>query len=803
MPERRINYRVWFVTTVLVAAMALGCEGLATDLSDHRPPGEQNSAANQNNGENQHDGEFDLETIDVGDIDATAATFEAKFSELPAADVTDHGFCWSQDASPTDETGECASLGSTEQRGEFSHRVETLEPGRIYFVRAFAVVEGDDEYANELEFTTQAPAVTGVAADQGEHPSHVEVRWDEMPGATGYRVYRDGDDIAEPGAEDGGSYVDDGVEEVQLPAPEGVEVSEENREYVELQWADVESGALEAESYDYEVRALYPDVESEASDGVEGYPAVPVVGGYEVEVNDGVWIEVGEEPTYQDEDAPKGTFEIEDEPELVASQEQFLDYVEVTAWPEAFEVVLVEPAEASYRVRAVSEQGEPGEASDGVIGRRQIEYEEWRVHWQSAPSETGSFDTLSTEDYHEFVDVATAEGFVTYEDGDAPADGREMYYRLVLQAAGVETLEFGPVRGFRAVRYVVASDIKGNVKVIDGDGEVVWSGELGNETMTTSKVVVDDEGMFYLLMVYGGGEGNPTGWSLENRDIEDPDNVNEDENWIYEYDLDPESGNSVRVGGMTLWEVEFGDTGLVAVGYNIIDENYNVEERNIEFVSREFGDYLGEESFSGLEADQWIFGMTAHADLGIYLATSDDGGGAGDVISYEFGQSRWTRSFSDSGIGAVAVDTDGVVYAAGRYKVYRLDDTSGGEDAPEPEIYYDPATLFPDMQPSLVTGPGGEVYLSRGNHVMRIDGSGQYQWMFSEHEAKVWQLAVDEWKNVYTASGTIQEDGEDDNSVRRIDDDGDQVWQVDFDYPVTSVAVQPGVFSALSSDEEE
>ena len=91
-------------------------------------------------------------TGEVSAITSKSATVKGTIVELGGG-ITDYGHCWSTDQQPS-ITNEKTSLGKTTALNDFTSELVNLEPGVMYYVRAY--VNGGDEtiYGEETSFTT-------------------------------------------------------------------------------------------------------------------------------------------------------------------------------------------------------------------------------------------------------------------------------------------------------------------------------------------------------------------------------------------------------------------------------------------------------------------------------------------------------------------------------------------------------------------------------------------------------------------------------------------------------------------------
>jgi hypothetical protein len=71
--------------------------------------------------------------------------------------VTQHGHVWSKSPNPIlGFNSQSTTLGEKSERTGFKSEIRTLEAGNTYFIRAYAVVDGQAYYGKETSFTTGA-----------------------------------------------------------------------------------------------------------------------------------------------------------------------------------------------------------------------------------------------------------------------------------------------------------------------------------------------------------------------------------------------------------------------------------------------------------------------------------------------------------------------------------------------------------------------------------------------------------------------------------------------------------------------
>ncbi|KKN01402.1 hypothetical protein LCGC14_1128160 [marine sediment metagenome] len=98
-----------------------------------------------------------ITTQAVSDIAETTATGNGNITDLGSPNPTAHGVCWNTVGSPTianDKTDEGAA-GAT---GAFTSGMTNLDPGTLYYVRAYATNSSGTSYGSEVMFTTLSVA---------------------------------------------------------------------------------------------------------------------------------------------------------------------------------------------------------------------------------------------------------------------------------------------------------------------------------------------------------------------------------------------------------------------------------------------------------------------------------------------------------------------------------------------------------------------------------------------------------------------------------------------------------------------
>lgn len=111
----------------------------------------------------------ELSTSAVTQIGASTATFNATILNTGAPEYSEKGFCYSKNSNPTIADNRKPVSGSGE--GAFSLSVANLDFPIKYYVRAYAIQDGESVYGNVVEFSTKnnpvkvsTQAATGVTS---------------------------------------------------------------------------------------------------------------------------------------------------------------------------------------------------------------------------------------------------------------------------------------------------------------------------------------------------------------------------------------------------------------------------------------------------------------------------------------------------------------------------------------------------------------------------------------------------------------------------------------------------------------
>jgi hypothetical protein len=110
----------------------------------------------------------ELSTTEISSITSGSAVSGGTITDEGSSSVTDRGVVWNTSSSPTIALTTKTSDGTGS--GNFTSNIASLQPGKTYFVRAYATNSAGTAYGNELSFSSSAttPSVTtGNSTDVG------------------------------------------------------------------------------------------------------------------------------------------------------------------------------------------------------------------------------------------------------------------------------------------------------------------------------------------------------------------------------------------------------------------------------------------------------------------------------------------------------------------------------------------------------------------------------------------------------------------------------------------------------------
>lgn len=103
-------------------------------------------------------GVISMTTKVVSGISTSAAFSGGTISSDGGSSIVSRGVCWSEEPSPTSSLATKTSNSSGV--GSFSSSITGLSPGRLYYVRAYAINAAGTSYGNELTFGTGTGAIS-------------------------------------------------------------------------------------------------------------------------------------------------------------------------------------------------------------------------------------------------------------------------------------------------------------------------------------------------------------------------------------------------------------------------------------------------------------------------------------------------------------------------------------------------------------------------------------------------------------------------------------------------------------------
>jgi hypothetical protein len=369
-----------------------------------------------------------VQTLTVTSPADGEVSVDAQLDELGVPEHDGHGVCLGAAADPAlgDGSSNCTDLGLATQTGPFTVAFTNLELGATYHVRAFARSDAGTSYGQDLSITLRPTSPEIKTITNGTITSRVTLTWDPVPGATGYKVYRDGVAITPQAIPD--LTLDDITAAAGgVPTNVGLNPSatSDNAARVTLSWSA--GTAPQGTSYDYTLTAINTAGESDASQPKQGARAAQPITGYEVTVNGGNPIAVNG-LNYDDTTAPAGvvTQANASASKGASSSTVFLNLDGADPQP---------GAPVNYRVRAKNAAG-AGQDSDvfqGAKGPATL-----NIQWQRSSSTTDA----------NYSNLAGATGR-TFNDTTGPANEIERFYRVVITGGPMPITTAGDI-GFRS-----------------------------------------------------------------------------------------------------------------------------------------------------------------------------------------------------------------------------------------------------------------------------------------------------------------------------------------------------------------
>lgn len=110
-------------------------------------------------------GKPELETTPATNITATSASFNGEIKSDGGSTITERGFCYSENETPTVNSTKVKIEGTI---GQITTNITNLTPAKTYYARVYAVNEIGTHYGNEISFTTSSIPVESITLDRSE-----------------------------------------------------------------------------------------------------------------------------------------------------------------------------------------------------------------------------------------------------------------------------------------------------------------------------------------------------------------------------------------------------------------------------------------------------------------------------------------------------------------------------------------------------------------------------------------------------------------------------------------------------------
>ncbi|NJO90747.1 MAG: hypothetical protein HC831_18630, partial [Chloroflexia bacterium] len=116
-----------------------------------------------------------LSTGSITEITSTSAKASGLFGDV-SSNISEFGHCWSTEKEPEITDNKTTATGTAKRAGEIITELSGLLPETVYYVRAYAMVNGEPVYGDEVPFTTSiyvAPAISTTIVSAIDHESAV------------------------------------------------------------------------------------------------------------------------------------------------------------------------------------------------------------------------------------------------------------------------------------------------------------------------------------------------------------------------------------------------------------------------------------------------------------------------------------------------------------------------------------------------------------------------------------------------------------------------------------------------------
>lgn len=140
-----------------------------------------------------------VSTIEAFDITSAGASFKGEIT-FSSVEIKDHGFVWSDSNSPTLGTANKISIGPGTGTGDFEIQCDrSLQEGRKYYLRAYALSEDFIVYGNTVEFVSlggKAPVVKNFYPSIGTWSDTITLVGENFSDENRTNIVKFGDDNA-------------------------------------------------------------------------------------------------------------------------------------------------------------------------------------------------------------------------------------------------------------------------------------------------------------------------------------------------------------------------------------------------------------------------------------------------------------------------------------------------------------------------------------------------------------------------------------------------------------------------------
>lgn len=86
-------------------------------------------------------------------FDKPTGTASGKIIDMGKGSITDHGFCWDTLGFPS-HSSQLKNLGQAAQTGNYQAVIDSLKPNKVYYIKAYVLINGSPEYGELLSFLT-------------------------------------------------------------------------------------------------------------------------------------------------------------------------------------------------------------------------------------------------------------------------------------------------------------------------------------------------------------------------------------------------------------------------------------------------------------------------------------------------------------------------------------------------------------------------------------------------------------------------------------------------------------------------